>query len=163
MKKLTGQEVLTILEENFGENVSDFAYCEYTELIPDDFKFSDELQKKIDVNQAAYDAYVNHPDYSSRTASPELEELRRTWLKTPNEGDVMAEEYFQSLGLGEVVEIEQYGGEDMGSTWYSIKHFVDHDVYIRTDGYYQSYNGTDFYEGIGKVVTPKQKTVTVFE
>lgn len=67
------------------------------------------------------------------------------------------------IGLGEIKEIEQYGGEDQGSTWYSIKHFVDHDVYIRTDGYYQSYHGTDFYSGIGKVVTPQKKTITVFQ
>lgn len=83
------------------------------------------------------------------------------------DGDVSAfayEDYDESeIGLGEIVEIEQYGGSDQGSTWYSVKHFVDHDVYIRTDGYYQSYNGTDFYDGIGKVVTPQQKTITVFE
>jgi len=47
-------------------------------------------------------------------------------------------------GLGEVKEIDSYGGEDQGSNWYTVKHFVDHDVYIRLEGYYSSYGGTNF-------------------
>lgn len=71
---------------------------------------------------------------------------------------------FENFGeIGAWEEVQKYGGEDQGSTWYSVKHFKDHDVYIRTDGYYQSYNGTDFYDGYGKEVTPKEKTITVFE
>lgn len=67
------------------------------------------------------------------------------------------------LGLGEIKEVDSYGGEGQGETWYTIKHFVDHDVYIRTDGFYSSYNGTDFYDGWGEEVKPVQKTVTVYE
>jgi len=69
------------------------------------------------------------------------------------------------LGLGEIKEVEQVGGEDEGSTWYSVKHFVDHDVYVRVDGYYSSYNGTDFYDGWNccSEVKPIQKTITVYE
>jgi hypothetical protein len=47
-------------------------------------------------------------------------------------------------GLGEVKEVDSYGGEDKGSDWYTVKHFIDHDVYIRIDAYYSSYDGTDF-------------------
>lgn len=68
----------------------------------------------------------------------------------------------QKLGLGEVEEVDQYGGEGQGDTWYSVKHFKDHDVYIRIDGYYSSYNGTDFEEGYGREVKPKEKVITVF-
>lgn len=68
----------------------------------------------------------------------------------------------QKLGLGEVEEVDHYGGEGQGDTWYSVKHFKDHDVYIRIDGYYSSYNGTDFYEGYGREVRPKEKVITVF-
>lgn len=67
------------------------------------------------------------------------------------------------LGLGEVKEVAQYGGEDCGSTWYSVKYFKDHDVYIRIDGHYQSYHGTDFYNGHGYEVRPQEKIITVFE
>lgn len=67
------------------------------------------------------------------------------------------------MEIGVWEEIEQVGGEDEGSTWYSVKYFKDHDVYIRTDGFYQSYHGTDFNYGFGKEVKPKKKTITVFE
>lgn len=65
--------------------------------------------------------------------------------------------------VGEWDEIEQYGGEGQGDNWYSVKHFKDHDVYIRTDGFYSSYNGTDFDYGYGDEVRPTLKTITVYE
>lgn len=67
------------------------------------------------------------------------------------------------LGLGKIEEVDQYGGEGQGETWYKVNHFVDHNVYIRTDGFYSSYNGTDFDEGFGSEVRPISKTITVFE
>lgn len=66
------------------------------------------------------------------------------------------------LGLGKVVEVKQKGGEGEGDEWYSVKHFVDHDVYIRTDGFYTSYEGTSFEDGYGREVFPHQKTITVY-
>jgi hypothetical protein len=71
----------------------------------------------------------------------------------------------EELGLGKVEEVEQVGGEDQGSTWYSVKHFVEHDVYIRVEGYYSSYEGTDFYDGWDSCrnVRPAEKTITVYE
>lgn len=51
---------------------------------------------------------------------------------------------FQQDLVGPHKEVDSYGGEDQGSEWYTVKHFTDHDVYIRVDGYYSSYNGTDF-------------------
>lgn len=71
--------------------------------------------------------------------------------------------YWEELNLGKVIEVDQYGGEDQWSTWYSIKHFVDHDVYIKTNGYCQSHHGTHFHDGYGHEVKPAQKTITVFE
>lgn len=66
------------------------------------------------------------------------------------------------IGLGEIVEVDRYGGEGQGERWWTVKHFVDHDVYLKTSGHYSSYNGTDFYDW-GKEVKPVIKTVTVFE
>ena len=67
--------------------------------------------------------------------------------------------------LGESDEVEQYGGEGKGETWYSVKYFKDHDVYIRVDGWYSSYNGTDFWDGWDccKEVRPTQRMVTFYE
>jgi hypothetical protein len=44
-----------------------------------------------------------------------------------------------------------------------LENSVIHDVYIKTRGFYSSYNGVDFDYGIGEVVKPVQKTITVFE
>jgi len=67
------------------------------------------------------------------------------------------------LRLGEFEEVDSGGGCDRGSNWYSVKHFKDHDVYIKTTGYYQSHHGTEFYNGYGKEVKPQTKTITVYE
>lgn len=64
--------------------------------------------------------------------------------------------------LGEIIEVEQHGGEEQGSDWYSVKHFPKHGVYIKTSGYYSSYNGTDFDDGYGEEVKPTEKTITVY-
>lgn len=69
----------------------------------------------------------------------------------------------EELGLGQVLEVDSYGGEGAGGLWWSTKHFVDHDVYIKIRGYYSSYNGTDFDYGYGEEVRPVQKTIIVFE
>lgn len=68
----------------------------------------------------------------------------------------------EELGLGKVEEVDQYGGEGQGNTWYSVKHFVDYDVYIKTEGYYSSYDGVDFEYGYGTEVRPVEKTIIVY-
>lgn len=65
--------------------------------------------------------------------------------------------------LGQIDYVVQEGGEGQGDTWYAVNYFADHDVYLRTDGYYTSYNGTEFYDGFGSEVRPKEKTITVYE
>ena len=74
-------------------------------------------------------------------------------------GDFDSEE----LGIGKWTEVYQYGGEGEGDHWESVKHFTDHDVYIRTVGSYQSYNGTEFYDGYGEEVKPQQETRTIYK
>lgn len=72
---------------------------------------------------------------------------------------------FKEIGLGEVIVTDRYGGEGKGETWYSVKHFVDFDIYIKIDGWYSSYEGVSF-ESWGhdvKQVKPLQKTITVYE
>lgn len=71
----------------------------------------------------------------------------------------------EELGLGPCKEVHHYGGEGKGEHWESVKYFEEHGVYIKVVGYYQSYNGTEFYDGWGgvSVVEPKEKTITVYE
>ena len=67
-------------------------------------------------------------------------------------------------GIGECIEVQQHGGEDQGSEWWSVKFFPDHDVYIKVSGYYSSYNGTDFdgWEDCHQV-RPREKVIIVYE
>lgn len=67
--------------------------------------------------------------------------------------------------LGTIKEVDQYGGEGMGGTWYSVRHFVNYDTYIKISGFYSSYDGVDFgtYKQCMKIVTPKEKTITIYE
>jgi predicted RNase H-related nuclease YkuK (DUF458 family) len=64
-------------------------------------------------------------------------------------------------GIGEVQKVDSYGGEGMGDIYYSVKYFPDHDIYIRVDGYYSSYHGTDFYGGWKCCSEVRPKTVSV--
>ena len=89
-------------------------------------------------------------------------------IKIVEDAGVSVEEFafsdFENIeALGEWDEVSQYGGEGQGDTWYSVKYFKDHDVYIRTDGWYTSYDGTAFYDGYGYEVFPKEKVITVYE
>lgn len=70
-----------------------------------------------------------------------------------------------NLELGEIEEIHQEGGEGQGDHWESVKHFKDHNIYIKVTGFYSSYNGTDFYNewDCCSEVVPKEKTITVYE
>lgn len=69
----------------------------------------------------------------------------------------------EEIELGEVKVVDKYGGEDKGSTWYKVQYFVEHDVYIRTDGWYSSYDGVYFDDGYGSEVKPIDKVVTFYE
>lgn len=160
---MNAQEILSIIESKM--DVSEFAYNDYP--IPDDFKIDAALEQITQHNyDLAREKYHSHPGYTytnKHLRDEKYEILKKEFENTPHLGTIIVEEYLKSLGLGKVVEVEKYGGEDMGSTWYSVKHFVDHDIYIKTEGYYSSYNGTDFNEGYGTEVRPIEKKVIVFE
>lgn len=76
-----------------------------------------------------------------------------------------AEGYYDptEYGFGEVKTVDSYEGEGKGSTYYIVRHFIDHNVYIKTEGYYSSYHGVDWDFGHGQEVFPKQKIITVYE
>ena len=48
--------------------------------------------------------------------------------------------------FGEIKQVEHFGGEGEGETYFYIVHFVDHDVYVRCAGHYTSYDGVDWYD-----------------
>lgn len=67
------------------------------------------------------------------------------------------------LGLGPVEVVDNGGGPDKGYDWFKVYHFVEKDVYLKTEGWYSSYSGLDFDKGIGKFVKPKVKTIRTFQ
>lgn len=67
------------------------------------------------------------------------------------------------LNLGEVITVQHYGGSGKGETYYTVFHFVEHDVYIKADGYYSSYNGAECEWSDCIEVKPITKTITVYE
>lgn len=77
------------------------------------------------------------------------------------------EDYAYSNGgddIGEVQIVAKVGGEGEGTTWYKVFYYVDHNVYIKVDGFHQSYSGVDFdgWEDVSEV-RPKEKTITIYE
>lgn len=82
--------------------------------------------------------------------------------------DLYGEEDFEKLGLGKIEEKEDgaQGGCDKGSHYERVYHFVDHDVYMKITGYYQSYDGVTFdgsFEDCATEVRPQQETITVYK
>ena len=66
--------------------------------------------------------------------------------------------------FGKSEEVDNHGGyEGSGEERYVVRHFVDHDVYIRLDGYYASYDGSHFDEWGYKVVRPIDRVVRFYE
>ena len=95
-----------------------------------------------------------------------IEELILERLEQYFEGNIAAwafQDYDElQLGLGEIEEVDQGGGPDKGNDWFRVFYFKEHDVYLRTDGWYSSYSGTEFDDGFGKLVIPVEKTITTF-
>ena len=157
-KKLTYNEILDILKEH--SEVEKFCDEEFFLNIPEDFKYSDEIQKKVDAYNKAY------KEWEENGKSWQKDNVYyQNWQANSNPYKEKFIEFSNSLGLGLVKEVDRYGGEDCGSTYYSIKHFVDHDVYIKVSGWYQSHYGTDFedWDSACQEVKPKVKQVTVYE
>lgn len=83
-------------------------------------------------------------------------------------GKFYEEESGSVEGVGDFTEVYSLvpTTRDEGSDpVFTVKYFPQHDLYIRIDGYYSSYDGLSFYDGWGncKEVRPSIQTVTVYE
>ncbi len=78
--------------------------------------------------------------------------------------DLAREQLINDLGKIECC-IYSTGGENAGSNWSVVHYFVDHNIYLRIDGYYQSHYGCTFDDWDTAVyeVRPQEKTITVYE
>ena len=58
---------------------------------------------------------------------------------------------------------DEYGGEDQGSDYWHVWKFTkdNETIYIKFYGWYASHYGSE-YQGF-KIVTPQQRTITIYE
>lgn len=73
----------------------------------------------------------------------------------------------ESLGdkelLGDFEIVDSKGGHEGGGDYAMVvMHFKEHDVYIKEEGYYNSYDGTE-WSGNFESVKPLKKEITVYE
>jgi hypothetical protein len=150
MNKLTFEQIIEKLKTIF-DSVDDFAHEEQ----PYDFENYPEALEAQKVRKEFRDKHI----INNKWEEGKVEEYNNL----PSEYDIIRNLWKEKNGLN-WKEIEQQGGEDEGSNWYSIKYFKDHDIYIKVSGWYQSHHGTDFngWEDC-REVKPQQKTITVYE
>lgn len=87
------------------------------------------------------------------------------------DGECSSDPEWGSVGYADALDhmgvtyknIDQYGGEDRGSDFYTVWEFTrdDETVWFKFQGWYQSYEGATF-ERVFEV-KPKEKVVTVWE
>jgi hypothetical protein len=147
MKKLTAKEILDIIKER-GFTISQFAWNGLSFLST----LTEEEKKQLPQDKLLL--------YEKELSKSYKERNREEFYSVINE---LEELTLKIVGIGKWDEVEQHGGEDQGSNWYSVKYFKDHDVYIKTTGYYQSHMGIEFYEGYGEEVKPVEKTIVIYE
>lgn len=89
-------------------------------------------------------------------------EVNTDWLKDSVD-EATAEAWTKSFPSIDIEDIKQVGGEDEGRDYYSVMKFSEDDheeVYVKFQGWYASYHGSEFESW--KIVEPKLKTVTVY-
>ena len=85
------------------------------------------------------------------------------FINTFYEGDSDIDEDTLEAIFGKTEVVDSQGDKEGGGD-YAMKVFLfkDHNIFIKVTGFYSSYNGTD-WEGDWMNVSPKEKTITVYE
>lgn len=104
-----------------------------------------------------------------------VQELMENFFELVENGDADGPESWRSIkygegmpcevsGLGTLTYVDDYGGEGGGDEYWVVFSLKDDELmrWFRMDGWYQSYAGGEFDSNL-KEVSPKQKTITVWE
>lgn len=105
--------------------------------------------------------FVNEGDYSSLPKTM----FESCYPKAGSKwnGDFENEVLNKASALNLQVDfVDSYGGEEQGKDYWAVYSFTDGQevVYVQFDGWYASYNGSEYEEWF--FVEPKQVTVTQF-
>ena len=65
----------------------------------------------------------------------------------------------------DIITVKSWGGEGEGeSIGYVVSYDVDGEkIYLKVEGFYDSWNGTDWNEDMNKLVSPVERVVTFYE
>lgn len=101
--------------------------------------------------------FTNNDDVAADMMHNECDLEFQKW-KSKNIVKTQFGEWAEANGVTETSSVESYGGEDQGSTYYSVIRFSDgtDEVFLKFYGWYASYDGAN-YEGF-KQVHPKEVT-----
>jgi hypothetical protein len=153
---MTGIELIEKLKEHF--TIESFAYDE----IEFDANFSENAIKAQE-HKDWWFKQNPQPVYGIENYTEKYNKWYDLYTKLPSNYDIAQKEFSEENNIPSWITVEQYGGEGKGETWYSVKHFPELDIYLRVDGYYQSYDGTSFNGwSCCTVVTPKEKTIIIY-
>lgn len=105
--------------------------------------------------------------FEENEMSPKCFMREETWtyrglMQTNNAATDYPPEFLDALkSLGDFECVDRYGGEGFGEWYWSVYHFKTHDIFIKFDGWYQSYHGSEF-ESMFQVV-PEEVTVIKYK
>jgi len=116
-----------------------------------------EILSKLDEYKMTPKVFGNDGD---RYNTPEYQEYLKTAVDTYNSNNFW--NYVQSI-FGETEEVYQHGGEGQGDSYIQVYLFVEHNVHVRYDAFYSSYDGVDYDGCDWEFVIPKQRMVTFYE
>lgn len=69
--------------------------------------------------------------------------------------------YCKTNEMGKFTLLARRGGTDQGSEWWRVFYFEDHDIYIKAEGCYTSYEGV--YDLEVFEVEPEEVMITVYK
>lgn len=96
------------------------------------------------------------PHWSSKDT-----EARDKWDEAYCEWSDKREAEFKAA-VGEYKQVESYGGEGQGERYFNIYKFEDHDIFVKENGFYTSFDGVEWDDDFQEV-RPTSKTVTIYE
>lgn len=111
------------------------------------------------LNSALFEAHEHDPSFwMYEDVYTSIEEINNAIGKY---GFECSQEFKDEIAkLGNIKMVENFGGEGKGDDYYKVYHFIDHDVYIKFQGWYASHQGSEYEEMYE--VRPKEVTTTQY-